>query len=84
MTERRIRHCLSSANSTMAGIKCSESLSKPITFVTWSNLEIMFKRTSGTSSLSNCKKMDNKCWLVPSFPKTGASNSTSDAKAERT
>lgn len=40
--------------------------------------------TSGMSSFNNCKKIPNKCWLVPSFPKMGANNNTSEAKAART
>ena len=42
-------------------------LSRPVLAVpllTWSILEMMFRRTSGKSSLSSAKKIGSRCWIV--------------------
>ena len=77
-------HCLSSANSNMAGKRAFDKYSTPITSFTNCNLEMMFNLTSGNSSFNNCKKIGNKFSIVSSLPSNGANPDNSVATAALT
>jgi len=81
---KRTLHCLSSASSTIAGSKDWDNNSIPITLLTKSNLDIIFKRTSGISSFNNCKNNGNKFSIVDSFPNNGANPPILRANEPRT
>mmetsp|Transcript_12530 Transcript_12530/g.45057 ORF Transcript_12530/g.45057 Transcript_12530/m.45057 type:complete len:285 (+) Transcript_12530:1518-2372(+) len=75
---------MSSARSLIAGRSSCESKSTPMTWFTWSSFAMMFRRTSGNSSLRSVRKMGKSCSIVWSFPIVGASPMMTLASAART
>eukprot|EP01139_Manchomonas_bermudensis_P007002 Amastigsp_a179038_389.p4 type:complete len:147 gc:universal Amastigsp_a179038_389:1406-966(-) len=84
MIARRTRHCESSASSITAGSSDCESRSIPMTSLTASSLEMMFKRTSEKSSLSSWRKIGSKCSIVAAFPRMVDMPMITDASEART
>jgi hypothetical protein len=79
MMARRTRQSLSSASSTIAGNSGCDNTSTPMILFTASSFEMIFRRTSGISSLSRRKKRSSKSLIAASFSKSGASPNTTEA-----
>ncbi|KAH3687372.1 hypothetical protein WICPIJ_001649 [Wickerhamomyces pijperi] len=77
-------HCLSLANSEMAGNKESANRSIPITSLTIFNLEMMFNFTSGNSSFNMVRNIGSKFLMTMSFGSNGVKPVISEAREDLT
>mmetsp|Transcript_35119 Transcript_35119/g.65069 ORF Transcript_35119/g.65069 Transcript_35119/m.65069 type:complete len:212 (+) Transcript_35119:491-1126(+) len=79
----RILHFLSRASSSIAGIRDCDNSSIPMTSFTASSLEMTFRRTSGSSSLSNWRNWGSRNSSATSFGAHLARAMITEAKAAR-
>mmetsp|Transcript_21702 Transcript_21702/g.42636 ORF Transcript_21702/g.42636 Transcript_21702/m.42636 type:complete len:215 (+) Transcript_21702:510-1154(+) len=79
-----MRHVLSSASLTIAGMSDCDSRSMPITWFNELSVEMIFNRTSGLLSLRSNRYSGRKLSIVESLPTSGARPITTSASDDLT